>query len=167
MEHLLEEIALADRVGLYSFGIGEHHRSEYYDSAPAVILAAAAARTEPIMRRSMAQRHVDAVLTSDQAEHFTHRRLIVELAETYSLPTMTPWLENVEIGGLIAYGPDRKGMYRYLASCVDKVLKRENPGEIPIYQSVSFKLAINLKTAKALGLDIPANVLARADEVIE
>jgi putative ABC transport system substrate-binding protein len=115
----------------------------------------------------MAQRHVDAVLTSDQAEHFTHRRLIVELAETYSLPTMTPWLENVEIGGLIAYGPDRKGMYRYLASCVDKVLRRENPGEIPIYQSVSFKLANNLKTAKALGLVIPASVVARADEVIE
>jgi putative tryptophan/tyrosine transport system substrate-binding protein len=116
---------------------------------------------------AMAQRRVDAVLTSDQAEHFTHRRLIVELAETYSLPTMTPWLENVEIGGLIAYGPDRKGMYRYLASCVDKVLRRENPGEIPIYQSVSFKLAINLKTAKALGLVIPASVVARADEVIE
>ena len=99
--------------------------------------------------------------------HFTHRRLIVELAETYSLPTMTPWLENVEIGGLIAYGPDRKPMYRYLASCVDKVLRRENPGEIPIYQSVSFKLAINLKTAKALGLVIPASVVARADEVVE
>jgi putative tryptophan/tyrosine transport system substrate-binding protein len=116
---------------------------------------------------AMAQRHVDAVLISDQAEHFTHRRLIIELAETYSLPTMTTWLENVEIGGLIAYGPDRKGMYRYLASCVDKVLRRENPGEIPIYQSVSFKLAINLKTAKALGLVIPASVVARADEVIE
>ena len=58
-------------------------------------------------------------------------------------------------------------MYRYLASCVDKVLRRENPGEIPIYQSVSFKLAINLKTAKSLGLDVPSSLLARADEVIE
>jgi putative tryptophan/tyrosine transport system substrate-binding protein len=116
---------------------------------------------------AMAQRRVDAVLISDQAEHFTHRRLIVELAETNRLPAMTSWLENVEIGGLIAYGPDRKGMYQYLASCVDKVLRGENPGEIPIYLSVRFKLAINLKTAKALGLVIPASVVARADEVVE
>ena len=116
---------------------------------------------------AMAQKRVDAVLTSDQSEHFTHRRLIVELAETNRLPTMTPFIEVVEIGGLIAYAPDRKEQWRYLASCVDKILRGENPGEIPIYQSVRFNLAINLKTAKALGLVIPASLLARADLVIE
>ena len=73
----------------------------------------------------------------------------------------------MEIGGLIAYAPDRKEQFRYLVSCVDKVLRGENPGEIPIYQSVKFNLAINLKTAKALGLVIPASLVARADEVIE
>jgi putative ABC transport system substrate-binding protein len=116
---------------------------------------------------AMAQERVDAVLTSDQAGNFTHRRLIVELAETNRLPIMTPFLEVVEIGGLIAYAPDRKEQFGYLASCVDKVLRGENPGEIPIYQAARFSLAINLKTAKALGLVIPASLIARADEVIE
>ena len=116
---------------------------------------------------TMAQRRVDAVLTTDQAEHFTHRQLIVELAETNRLPTMTPYLEIVEIGGLIAYANDLKELWRYLASCVDKVLRGGNPGEIPIYQAAKFILAINLKTAKALGLVIPASLVARADVVIE
>ena len=116
---------------------------------------------------AMAQRRVDAVLTHDQSEFFTRRRLIVELAETNRLPTMTPFLEIVEIGGLIAYAPDRREQFRYLATCVDKVLRGENPGEIPIYQSNRFNLAVNLKTAKVLGLVIPASLLARADEVIE
>ena len=113
----------------------------------------------------MAQRRVDAVVTGDQSENFTHRRLIVELAETNRLPTMTPFLEAVEIGGLIA--PDRMEQFRYIASCVDKILRGESPGEIPIYQSTRFNLAINLKTAKALGLVIPASLVSRADEVIE
>jgi putative ABC transport system substrate-binding protein len=115
----------------------------------------------------MAQRRVDAVVTGDQSENFTHRRLIVELAETNRLPTMTPFLEAVEIGGLIAYAPDRMEQFRYIASCVDKILRGESPGEIPIYQSTRFHLAINLKTAKALGLAIPASLVSRADEVIE
>ena len=80
---------------------------------------------------------------------------------------MFPWLEIVEIGGLIAYAPDRKDAYRYAAACVDKVLKGADPGEIPIYQAARFNLAINLKTAKALGLVIPASLIARANEVIE
>jgi putative ABC transport system substrate-binding protein len=116
---------------------------------------------------AMAQRRVDAVLTHDQAEHIPHLRLIVELAETNRLPTMLPWIEFVEIGGLIAYASDRKERFRYLASCVDKILRGENPGKIPIIQSVGYKLAINIKTAKALGLAIPASVVARADELIE
>jgi len=116
---------------------------------------------------AMAQKRVDAILVSEQAENFTYRKLLVELAETNRLPTMTPWLEIVEIGGLISSAPDRKEAYRYLAACVDKVLRGQNPGEIPIYQVARFRLAINLKTAKALGLVIPASLLARADEVIE
>jgi putative ABC transport system substrate-binding protein len=118
-------------------------------------------------RNAFGQRRVDAVLTRDQSENFTHRRLIVELAETNRLPTMSPFIDVVEVGGLIAYAPDRKEQFRYLASCVDKVLRGKNPGQIPIYQSVRFNLAINLKTAKVLGLVIPASFIARADEVIE
>jgi ABC-type uncharacterized transport system substrate-binding protein len=116
---------------------------------------------------AMAERRVDAVLFNDQAENFTHRRLLVELAETNRLPTMIPWIEIVEIGGLIAYSPDRVEAFRYLAACVDKILKGADPGEIPIYQVARFRLAINLKTAKAIGIVIPASLLARADVVIE
>jgi putative ABC transport system substrate-binding protein len=116
---------------------------------------------------AMARRRVDAVLTHDQAEFFARRRLIVELAEANRLPTMTPFIEIVEIGGLLAYSPDRMEMRRYVASCVDKVLRGENPGAIPIHQSTRYILAINLKTAKALDLVIPASLIARADVVIE
>jgi len=116
---------------------------------------------------AMAQSRVDAVLISDQAEHFTHRRLIVELAETNRLPLMGPWLDIVKIGGLIAYQPDNHELFRYLATCVDRILKGEKPGEIPILQSAKFNLGINLKTAQALGLVIPASLVARADDVIE
>jgi putative tryptophan/tyrosine transport system substrate-binding protein len=135
-----------------------------------LILGALEAHEEADYRNAfgaMAQRRVDAVLASEQAEHFTHRRLLVELAETNRLPTMTTYLEIVEIGGLIAYSPDRKETFRYLAACVDKVLRGANPGEIPIHLVARFYLAINLKTAKALGLVIPASLLARADLVIE
>jgi putative ABC transport system substrate-binding protein len=116
---------------------------------------------------AMAQRQVDAILISDEAENFTHRRLILELAEKNRLPTMSLYIEIVEIGGLIAYSPELKAQFRYLAFCVDKILRGENPGEIPIYQSAKFLLAINLKTAKALGLVLPASMVARADLVIE
>jgi putative ABC transport system substrate-binding protein len=115
----------------------------------------------------MAQRRVDAVLISDEAEHLTNRKLIVELAETSRLPTMTTKFEIVEVGGLIAYASDIKGAYRYVAACVDKILQGADPGGIPIYQPARLSLAINLKTAKALGLVIPASLLARADVVIE
>jgi putative ABC transport system substrate-binding protein len=115
----------------------------------------------------MVQGRVDAVLASDQAEHFTHRQLIVELANRNRLPLMSPFLDFVEIGGLIAYANDLKALYRYVASCIDKILRGEHPGEIPIYQSAKFSLAVNLKTAKALGLVIPASLVARADLVIE
>ena len=135
-----------------------------------LILSALGAHEEADYRNAfatMAQRPVDAVFFNDQTENFTHRRLLVELAERHRLPTITPWLEIVEIGGLIAYAPDRKDQFRYLAASVDQILRGTNAGEIPIYQVERFRLAINLKTAKTLGLVIPASLLARADEVIE
>ena len=87
---------------------------------------------------AMANKRVDAVLFTEAAEHFTHRRLIVELAEAHKLPTITTFLEVVEIGGLIAYAPDRREPSRCLATCIDKVLRGENPAEIPIYRAVKF-----------------------------
>jgi putative tryptophan/tyrosine transport system substrate-binding protein len=75
--------------------------------------------------------------------------------------------EYVEVGGLMAYGPYIAEMARHSATLVDKILKGANPADVPIEQPTKFELVINLKTAKALDLDIPSSILIRADEVIE
>jgi len=96
-----------------------------------------------------------------------HRELIVALAEKYRLPAIYPFRFFVNAGGLLSYGVDVLDMYRGAASYVDRILKGAKPGDLPVQQPTKFELAINLKTAKALGLTVPAPLLARADEVIE
>jgi putative ABC transport system substrate-binding protein len=85
----------------------------------------------------------------------------------HRLPGMFPFKENVEAGGLISYGADRADLYRRAAAYVDKILKGEKPADLPVEQASKYQLVINLKTAKALGIELPPQVLARADEVIE
>lgn len=97
---------------------------------------------------------------------FNSRR-IVELALKYRLPGMYPTKQFAEEGGLMAYGPLIGDLYRRAATYVDKILKGANPGELPVEQPTKFELVINLKTAKQIGVTIPANVLARADRVIK
>jgi putative ABC transport system substrate-binding protein len=75
--------------------------------------------------------------------------------------------EFVEVGGLMAYSVDLADIYRRLPNLIDKIFKGANPGDIPFFQPTKFELSINLKTAKALGLEMPAMLLGRADEVIE
>ena len=96
-----------------------------------------------------------------------HRDLIVTLAARHKLPAVYPFRFLVAGGGLISYGPDTIDPYRRAAGYVDRILKGEKPAELPVQASTKYKLVVNLKTAKALGLDLPASVLARADEVIE
>jgi putative tryptophan/tyrosine transport system substrate-binding protein len=96
-----------------------------------------------------------------------HRELIINLAARYKLPAIYPFRYFVEGGGLMAYGPDPADQYRRAAVYVDRILKGAKAGELPVEQSTKVALTINLKTAKALGLDVPPTLLARADEVIE
>jgi putative ABC transport system substrate-binding protein len=109
----------------------------------------------------------DALYVCGDALVNINRVRINTLAATLRLPTMHIVREFVEAGGLISYGPSYPALFRRAAEYVDKILRGAKPGDIPVEQPTKFDLFINLTTAKALGLDIPATVLARADEVIE
>jgi putative ABC transport system substrate-binding protein len=96
-----------------------------------------------------------------------HRELIVAAAARHRLPAAYPYRYFVPLGGLFAYGIDSTDLYRKAGAYVDRILKGANPGELPIQQPTKFELAINLKTARSLGLTVPLTLQAAADEVIE
>jgi putative ABC transport system substrate-binding protein len=97
----------------------------------------------------------------------TNRRRIIELAARYRLPAIYTYRFEAAEGGLASYGPDRVDLCRRSAAYVDRLLKGEKPATLPVQQPIKYELAVNLKTAKSLGVTIPRILLAQADEVIE
>src|SRR5262245_31102979 len=131
--------------------VAEVRRVDEFDNA---FLAIASARP-----------HALAVL----ADRFllAHRNRIVEFAAAEQLPSMYPYREYVDAGGLISYAPSNIELFRGAATYVDKILKGAKPSDLPVQEPTKFELVVNLKTAKALGLTLPPALLATADEVIE
>ena len=96
-----------------------------------------------------------------------HRAEIVSLTARYRLPAAYPWRFFAELGGLLSYGSEQSDEFRLAASYVDRILKGEKPAELPVQAPTDYKLVINLKTAKLLGLDAPPFLQQRADKLIE
>jgi putative ABC transport system substrate-binding protein len=109
----------------------------------------------------------DALFVMLSGLNMTNRRLIVELAAESRLPVMSAFKEATEVGGLMSYGSNRIDRFRQAAVYVTKILKGAKPSDLPVEQPTKYELVINLTTAKALGLEVPPTLLARADEVIE
>ena len=116
---------------------------------------------------SMSREGVEGFLVVASPVTFSQRARLAELALAHRLPGMFGSRENVEAGGLISYGADLNDLARRSAAYIDKILKGAKPADLPVEQASKYQLVINLKTAKALGLEVSPTLLARADEVIE
>ena len=116
---------------------------------------------------TLARESNGGLIVTGSSSAAVHRELIVMLAARHRLPAVYPFRYFVTSGGLISYGPDPIDVFRRAAGYVDRILKGEKAADLPVQAPTTYELAINLKTAKALGLTLPPSLLARADEVIE
>jgi putative tryptophan/tyrosine transport system substrate-binding protein len=179
LELLKEAFPQASRVGVLTtrfLGPGmSPHGERRQEAAQRLGLLLLAPRLEGTLQETeyrrffevMAQEHADSLFVGLEVESWGHRRLIVELAEKKRLPTIYPYRDYVEAGGLIAYSNNFVEQWTRAAECIAQILNGASPGDIPIYQAAKFELVINVKAANAIGLTIPPSLLARADEVIE
>jgi putative ABC transport system substrate-binding protein len=160
---VLRDAALASGPGLYA-AIQSMAPSLGVEVSPVNV------RTAPEIERAIAgfaRSANDGLIVTGSGLVAFHRHLIIALAARHKLPAVYVERAFVAAGGLISYGPDFIDQHRRAAAYVDRILKGEKPADLPVQAPTKFDLAINLKTANALGIEIPPSLLARADEVIE
>jgi putative ABC transport system substrate-binding protein len=151
------------------------HTGQYWDVLEAVTQSLGVTSAKPPLTMTAESRTVEAMagepagglIVMPDSFTMSHRETIVALAARYRVPTVYPFRVFAATGGLMSYGMSRIGSYRDAASYVDRVLRGEKPGDLPVQSPTTFELVVNLKTAKALGLDVPWILQQRADEVIE
>ena len=151
-------------------GIGQFAVIQYVSRPVGVEVSPVEVRAAPEIERGVAAFARSAnggLIVAGSPLSLVHRELIIALAARHKLPAVYWERFFVTAGGLISYGPDQADQFRAAASYVNRVLKGEKPADLPVQAPTKYELVINLKTAKALGLDLPASVLSRADEVIE
>jgi len=132
-----------------------------------LILDAASERNIDAAFESFVQRRASAVIVGADSLFLSRRDQLVGLAARHAMPAIYPLREFADIGGLMSYAPSQTDTYRLAGGYAARILKGEKPADLPIQQAVKFEFIINLKTAKALGFEIPDKLLALADEVIE
>jgi putative ABC transport system substrate-binding protein len=173
---LLKEVApQVKRVGVLrdfgtSAGAGQWAVIQAFSRAAGVELSPVDPRTAAEIERGItafARSPNGGLIVTASSASLIHRELIVSLAERHRLPAVYAYRSFVTGGGLVSYGADLVGLYRLAAGYVDRILRGEKPADLPVQAPTKYEVTINLKTAKAIGLDIPPTLLARADEVIE
>src|SRR5262249_37660709 len=116
---------------------------------------------------NLREERADGLVITDEPLFTRLHIQLVALAARYKIRTIYPWREYAQAGGLISYGPNRTDLLRQVGIYAGRILKGDKPSDLPVLQPTKFETVLNLKTAKALGLDVPTATLLRADEVIE
>jgi putative ABC transport system substrate-binding protein len=132
-----------------------------------LILHARAERDFDVLFANLLQQHAHGLVVTDDPLFSNPESPLIALAARHKIPTIYPWREQVEAGGLISHGPSITQAYHQVGIYTGRILEGAKPADLPVFEPTKFETVLNLKTAKALGLDVPTSTLLRADEVIE